>query len=139
MFILERTCQQFEPDDPFFIKITHRVYETINEKSHFDSIKSTRFYGPMVFHLTVKKSIDNLLLNYLTNGQLELAKELVQLFNIVHEIVWSDGTSLSDGEIIESYIHNQSKSHKLLTTLKALQEQVSGKDSDKEMSANSSN
>lgn len=138
MFILERTCLQFEPDDPLFVRITHRVYEEINEKSHFDLIKSTRFYGPMVFHLTIKKCIDNLLLHYLTSGQLELSKELVELFNIVHG-TGSRHNTLSESEVIESYIHSQSKSHKLLTTLKAIQERLTEKNSNEALSADSSN
>lgn len=61
-FVLDRACLQFEPDDASFISICEKTYQTIDRQQHYDFLKSTRHFGPMVFYLTRTRQMDNLLL-----------------------------------------------------------------------------
>lgn len=75
---------QYDPDDPEFHRVTSAVYETVNEKSQFTKLRSTRHYGPLVFYLAWNKNIDNLLLENITNGLIEDAALLIKLYNKVN-------------------------------------------------------
>ncbi|CAH8515641.1 unnamed protein product [Schistosoma bovis] len=68
LYILDRTCVQFEPDDPHFSRICHRVYERVNHlawtpfEKTAESItngltnpllllRHTRYYGPLALYM----------------------------------------------------------------------------------------
>lgn len=78
-FILDRACTQFDPDDPQYISVVERTYDHINEMRHYDFLKSTRHYGPLVFYLTRTRKMDNLLLY---NIQKERYRELISFSRI---------------------------------------------------------
>jgi len=69
-FVLDRACLQFEPDDPLYVGVCETVYNTIDERRHFDYLKSTRHYGPFVFYLARTRRMDNLLFHSLTHDRL---------------------------------------------------------------------
>ncbi|XP_074109960.1 mitochondrial ribosomal protein S22 [Cotesia typhae] len=83
-FVLDRACLQYDPDDPEFHRITSAVYEAVNNASQFKVLRSTRHYGPLVFHLVWNKNINNLLLENVTNGFIEDAVLLIKLFNKIN-------------------------------------------------------
>jgi small subunit ribosomal protein S22 len=83
-YTLDRSCNQFEPDDPDYIRVTHRTYEHICSHRRFDDLRSTRHFGPMSFYLTYYKKIDSLLIDMIQRDLLSDAEQLVQLFHIVH-------------------------------------------------------
>ena len=66
-FVLDRACVQFEPDDQEYINVVEATYNHIDQKRHYDFLRSTRHYGPMVFYLTRSRKLDNLLLFYIEN------------------------------------------------------------------------
>nr|CAH8842851.1 unnamed protein product [Trichobilharzia regenti] len=68
LYILDRTCVQFEPDDPNFSRICHRVYDRVNQlawtpfintnQSSDDCqvnplllLRHTRYYGPLALYM----------------------------------------------------------------------------------------
>ncbi|KAK4469539.1 hypothetical protein MN116_007081 [Schistosoma mekongi] len=68
LYVLDRTCVQFEPDDPNFSRICHRVYERVNQLAWtpFTSVtgptvnnltnpllllRHTRHYGPLALYM----------------------------------------------------------------------------------------
>lgn len=111
-FILDRACVQFEPDDPEYQKVTSIVYQEVNENSDFESLRSTRHFGPLTFFLTWFKMIDNLLLELITTSNIKEANSLLQLFNKLHESE-KVGKDISlklenDTSLIESYISEKS-------------------------------
>ena len=61
LLLLKTACNVFEPNDPDFIGVTHRVYEYVNEAQDFEILRSTRFFGPLVFYLVWYKKLDNLI------------------------------------------------------------------------------
>jgi len=61
-FILDRACVQFDPDDAQYVSVVEATYEHVDEMKDYDFLKSTRHYGPLVFHLTRTRKMDNLLL-----------------------------------------------------------------------------
>jgi len=82
-FILDRACVQFEPDDPMYITAVEVTYETIDSKGHYDYLKSTRHYGPLVFHLLRHRKVDNLLMFNLDNDRISDVGQIVGLFTLI--------------------------------------------------------
>ena len=83
---MNKACLRYEPDDPEFIRVTHRVYEYVNEQQDFEILHSTRFYGPMLFYLAWFKKIDKIVAYLLNNSQIEECAEIIYLYNIVNEV-----------------------------------------------------
>ena len=84
MIILKKACIRYEPNDPEFIRITHRTYEVINEACDFDVLHSTRYFGPMVFYLVWYKKVQNLVAYMLNKANLSDCVDVVKLYSIVH-------------------------------------------------------
>lgn len=78
-FILNRACTQYEPYEQKFHDITSKVYQHINENFHFEALRSTRHFGPMVFFFAWHKMIDDLLLDMIRNDYLKNAVQLICL------------------------------------------------------------
>lgn len=85
LLVLNKACNNYEPNDPEFLRVTYRIYSHINETREYDVLHSTRFYGPMVFYLVYNKNLANLFTYYLE------AKNINALLHIikVHKIVFS--------------------------------------------------
>ncbi|XP_059154153.1 small ribosomal subunit protein mS22-like [Physella acuta] len=114
VYILDRACCQFEPDDPDFIRTTHRVYNAINSKKDFDVLRSTRHFGSIAFYLTWNKMIDNLLLDMINRDLLSDAKDLVTLYCIIHPSsscsqVIKELKDAQPEQIIKAYITTDAK------------------------------
>ncbi|GFR97052.1 mitochondrial ribosomal protein s22 [Elysia marginata] len=84
VYILDRACCQFEPDDPDFIRTTHRIYRAVDEAGDHDDLRSTRHFGSLAFYLTWHKMADLLLLDMLNRDLASDAKDLVRLYTILH-------------------------------------------------------
>ena len=63
LFVLNRACWQYEPDHPTYQWIVTRTYDRIDAERDHEQLRSTRHYGPMVFHLAWKRAIDNLVVD----------------------------------------------------------------------------
>lgn len=85
-YVLNRACVQFEPDDPRYVEITSKVYNYIDEKGHYDILRSTRHFGPMCLYLAFNKRADNLIVEMLSKGFIEDAAKLVKIYNTCHNI-----------------------------------------------------
>ncbi|KZC04110.1 28S ribosomal protein S22, mitochondrial [Dufourea novaeangliae] len=110
VFILDRACLQFDPDDPEYHRITKEVYRHINAWNSYDILRSTRHFGPMVFYLVSEKKIDNLLVELLQSPAIDEAVSLVRLYYILHPDVAS-ATEAQDKdslELIEYYTKHES-------------------------------
>lgn len=104
VFVLDRTCLQFEPDDPNYRKVTQAVYSAVNECKKFDLLRSTRHFGPMAFYLAWEKKIDNLLVDVIQNEKIEEAAALIELYHRVHPNARSGQTAArNDLELIRRY------------------------------------
>lgn len=86
MLILNKACLRYEPDDPEFIRVTHRVYEYINEQQDFGILHSTRFYGPLLFYLAWFKKVENIIAHHLNNSLIDECAEIISLHSIVNEV-----------------------------------------------------
>ncbi|TPP63599.1 Small subunit ribosomal protein S22 [Fasciola gigantica] len=68
LYILDRACVQFEPDDPQYIQVCHAVYDAVNELAwtplHTDSsdtnplrsLRHTRHFGPLALYMIAQMS-----------------------------------------------------------------------------------
>ena len=56
----------------------------VNNKEEFEELKSTRFYGPLVYYLTWHKDLDNIISHYLTEGNSDDLAIIGTLFYLIH-------------------------------------------------------
>lgn len=111
IYILDRACMQFEPDDPRYVDITSQVYKYIDEKKHYDKLRSSRHFGPLSLYLAYNKRADGLIADMVTRGHKEDAAKLVKIYNICHDI---DFDEQADNEsILGDYIEQHSLSNLL--------------------------
>jgi len=108
MTILNKACIRFEPDDPEFIRITHRCYEFINEAGDHDILHSTRFFGPLVFYLAWYKKLDNLVAYMLNKSRLEDCVDVIMLYSLIHD----------KGGSTAGYIQNSNSNLNLIEVIK---------------------
>lgn len=106
IYILDRACVQFEPDDPKFQKVTSSTYECVNDKGLFERLRSTRHFGPLVFYLVWHDNIDNLLLELIETCHVEEANNLLQLYSIIKKVEFSSSDTL---DLLEEYVSKYSK------------------------------
>uniref|UniRef100_A0A0A9W4H6 28S ribosomal protein S22, mitochondrial n=1 Tax=Lygus hesperus TaxID=30085 RepID=A0A0A9W4H6_LYGHE len=107
-FILDRACAQFEPDDPEYIRVTRKVYEFVNSSGNFNNLRSTRHYGPLVFHLAQSNNLDTLLAENLETDRLEDACWAIQLYKILHPDANVDSSIKQGSELdyVKAFIDN---------------------------------
>ncbi|XP_065221969.1 small ribosomal subunit protein mS22 [Planococcus citri] len=84
LFILDRACVQFEPDDPEYHEVVFGTYERINDKQTYDLLRSTRHYGPFVFYLCLSKNLNNLLKENIETNKFDDAVRTIQLYTLIH-------------------------------------------------------
>ena len=86
LILLNKACARFEPNDPEFLRITHRAYEHISESRQFDALASTRFYGPLLFYLVWFRKCDNLIAHLLDSSRLQDCVQVATLYGIVNHV-----------------------------------------------------
>lgn len=122
-FILDRACVQFEPDDSEYHRVVKTTYDHVDTNQKYQSLRSTRHYGPLVFYLATEGTIDNLLLENLQTDRLEDAVWLISLYHIIKPSCQSAAGVKYTGDdltFIKEYIEKDSKKSSVLSL--ALQE-----------------
>lgn len=109
LFILDRACIQFEPDDPKYQEVASTTYNYINDNRLFEKLRSTRHFGPLVFYLVWNNNIDNLLLDLLETCHIEETNNLLQLYAIIQNVQFSVDNRTDSFDILEEYISKYSK------------------------------
>ncbi|KAK2090410.1 28S ribosomal protein S22, mitochondrial, partial [Saguinus oedipus] len=61
--VLNLCFAQFEPDSAEYIKVHHQTYKDIDEHGKYDLLRSTRYFGGMVWYFINNKRIDGLLID----------------------------------------------------------------------------
>lgn len=120
---------QFEADDLNYQAVAREVYEHVNLEKQFDVLRSTRHFGPMVFHLVWTSNIENLLCELIETRRIEDAVLLVRLYHKIHPTSNSAVEQCSDPtddvQFILNYARldssNGTKIEKLLHSYKELQ------------------
>ena len=106
LFILDRLCLQFEPDDLDFHRVMQRTFDTINDSGDFDVLRSNRYFGSFVFYLVINDNIDKLVNHFIIGGRVEEAETL---FNVYYTITRPDAKqkyqSLSKEQDTENLKH----------------------------------
>ncbi|XP_051534513.1 28S ribosomal protein S22, mitochondrial [Myxocyprinus asiaticus] len=82
--VLNYCVVQFEPDSAEFKRVHKLTYEDIEKHGKYDLLRSTRFFGGLVWHLVTGRRIDGLLIDILERDLMQDAVRLVRLFNLVH-------------------------------------------------------
>ena len=105
LFLLDKACSQFEPNDYDYQRITSVTYQHIDNNSAYEMIRSTRHFGPFTFFLAWFKMIDNLLLDLIESQSIDEAGALLQLFEKINNLEFRTGVA-NDMEVIEKYVEN---------------------------------
>lgn len=79
-FILDRACIQFDPDDPKYQDVTQKVYNNVNSNMAFNSLRSTRHFGPMVFYLIWTKNVNKLIRELIATKYIKEAILVVEIY-----------------------------------------------------------
>lgn len=83
LFVLDRCVIQFEPYEYDYHRIMCTTYQHINHHSAFDTVRSTRHFGPMAFFLAWHHQIDNLIIDCIRRDLLRNAVDAICLmFNL---------------------------------------------------------
>ncbi|XP_066508800.1 small ribosomal subunit protein mS22-like isoform X2 [Hoplias malabaricus] len=82
--VLKHCLVQFEPDSADFKRVHVMAYEDIENNGKYDLLRSTRFFGGLVWYLVCSRRADGLLLEMLQREWFEEAVCLVRLFNLLH-------------------------------------------------------
>lgn len=85
-FVLDRCIVQFEPYEKDYHRVTSITYQHINDNQAFDSLRSTRHFGPMAFFLAWHKLIDNLVIDCIKRDLLRNAVEAICLMYNLNKI-----------------------------------------------------
>jgi len=83
-YVLDRNCLQYEPDHPLYIRTLDLVHSHISETKGFDSLESTRHYGPMVFNLCWHKWQDELLVHLVAKDRIKEAVDTIKVYLKIH-------------------------------------------------------
>lgn len=84
VYVLNRACVQYEPDDPRYVAATRQVYDYIDQKADYDELRSTRHFGPMVLYLVYSNKTDTLRKEMQSKKLNDDVVNLDKLIEIVH-------------------------------------------------------
>lgn len=84
LYVLDRTCVQFEPDHPKFVAVSQAVYDAVDERRDYSLLKSTRYFGPLVFYLVLNKRCDNFIAFQLKSQNISDVFDVVHLYALLH-------------------------------------------------------
>nr|CAD7398600.1 unnamed protein product [Timema cristinae] len=115
-FILDRACVQFEPDDPEYHRITQATYDHIDNCHKYETLRSTRHFGPFAFYLAWHKQIDNLILESIHTDRLDEAVALIQLFHILNPESKSASVAYSSQQVpfVQAYVESDAVKKSML-------------------------
>ncbi|KAF4518147.1 hypothetical protein B566_EDAN008849 [Ephemera danica] len=121
-FILDRACLQFEPDNPLYISITNKTYEHIDENRAYDSLRSTRHFGPLAFYLAWNCRVDNLILECLQSDRLEDAARTIQLLHFIHPSLRPSAANQDPMQLVKAYAESSTKRSSIELALQSCEE-----------------
>nr|CAD7444156.1 unnamed protein product [Timema bartmani] len=115
-FILDRACVQFEPDDPEYHRVTQATYDHIDNCCKYETLRSTRHFGPFAFYLAWHKQIDNLVLESIHTDRLDEAVALIQLYHILNPESKSASVAYSGHQVqfIQAYVESDANKKSML-------------------------
>lgn len=118
LFILDRACAQYEPDDELYHNVVNFTFSHINETKSFEQLRSTRHFGSLVFFLANNNIIDNLLLNNLHCNMIEDAVWLVKVYQMVNpdaKCAKVQHTEGKDVAFVQAYVDQDSPNKEVLS------------------------
>ncbi len=98
------------------------MFEHVNANGQYNTLHSTRHFGPMVFHLVYHKKCDDLMFHYISRERrLEDAASVVRVYGLAHpDSAVAGKLDLPALDLIRHYIDNDSlKSARLNAALEA--------------------
>nr|CAD7592711.1 unnamed protein product [Timema genevievae] len=115
-FLLDRACVQFEPDDPEYHRVTQATYDHIDNCCKYETLRSTRHFGPFAFYLAWHKQIDNLVLESIHTDRLDEAVALIQLYHILNPESKSASVAYSGQQVqfVQAYVESDANKKSML-------------------------
>lgn len=110
---LDQCVTQCEPDAKEYIDFFQAVYTDIDQQKLYDLLRSTRYFGGLVYYLAKNFTIDGIVLDMIQRNLIEDAADCVRLLTLLHPDCKTKSLiileSSKDIVIIEAYISNDSK------------------------------
>lgn len=123
IFILDRACIQMDPDDPKYQEVCQSTYEYVDKNGDYEILKSTRHFGPMVFHLVWNKNISNLFLHNIKTENIEDNVSLIQLYRKLHSDINYDNLQIEDNvKFVEEFAKQEFSETSIIPALQAYKE-----------------
>lgn len=116
---LDQCVIQFEPDSKEYIEVFEAVYEDINKNGLFDSLRSTRYLGGLIFYLAKTFQMDKIILDMLRINRLDFASDCIKLVTLLHPLCETKSAIQNNDDelsIIEAYIKLDSKAAEELSS-----------------------
>ncbi|XP_062843855.1 28S ribosomal protein S22, mitochondrial [Trichomycterus rosablanca] len=111
--VLHYCLVQFEPDSAEFKKVHALTYEDIVKHEKYELLRSTCFFGGLVWYLIDTRRIDGLLAEFLQKDGLQDAVNLVHLFNLVHpqsdSAIQSQSQTATGIDLLKVYVDCESQ------------------------------
>nr|XP_040568661.1 28S ribosomal protein S22, mitochondrial-like [Lepeophtheirus salmonis] len=107
-YILAKNCEQFEPDHPLYLQTANAVFEHADQHRQYDVLWSTRFYGPLIYTLAMKNSIDNILIHYFIKKDVDSALRVLRVYGEIHDLNSLKELKNENDELIHKYLDNYS-------------------------------
>jgi len=109
MFNEGRHCQvldfinvQWQVDAPDYQRVLNAVYEDLAVREAFHHLKSTRYYGGMVFYFVTNKKTLNVFSSLVQSGDIDDAADIVRLHSLIDSL--SLPIHLSNKELVREFI-----------------------------------
>ncbi|CAB4065335.1 MRPS22 [Lepeophtheirus salmonis] len=103
-----KNCEQFEPDHPLYLQTANAVFEHADQHRQYDVLWSTRFYGPLIYTLAMKNSIDNILIHYFIKKDVDSALRVLRVYGEIHDLNSLKELKNENDELIHKYLDNYS-------------------------------
>ena len=124
LFVLERACLQFEPDDSNYKRVVECVYEHVLKNRLFNELRSTRHFGPMTFYYATNQKIDYLIKDQLDRSLLKDVLNTIELYYLVNDKTTEFLKKLTDRQVIEKFVKEECKEYQeLMSSLDNLEKE----------------
>ncbi|CAI8045768.1 28S ribosomal protein S22, mitochondrial [Geodia barretti] len=107
--ILDMACLQCEPDSEDYIRVHRTVYDRIEVEGEYDSLRSTRHFGGLVWYLVQQERIVGLVKDLVEKYLCSEGEALVELYLLCHpHCSLTSSTDSTPGKKLEAFCRHYS-------------------------------
>lgn len=117
---LDQCVIQHEPDSKEYVQTFEAIYNDIDQNKLYELLRSTRYFGGLIFHLAKHSRLDGIILDMLNTDRLEDAADCVKLLLLLHPNCKTNNIvknlpDADDFSVIQAYLCKDSSDEKKLS------------------------